>query len=55
MFLHTYAPRENVIAGGGAALGPNGTEYSTREGVRNNAKSIYNIQMLAAGFRGRAK
>jgi len=43
------------IVGSGAALGPNGTEFVTPEGVRNNAKSIYRIEMLAEGFRGRAK
>ncbi len=50
-------PRKRTlyIVGSGAALGPNGTEFMTPEGVRNNAKSIYRIEMLAEGFRGRAK
>jgi gluconolactonase len=43
------------VVGGGAALGPNGTEFVTPEGVRNNAKSIYRVEMLAAGFAGRPK
>jgi gluconolactonase len=43
------------VVGTGAALGPNGSELVTPEGVRNNAKSIYRIAMLAAGLPGRAK
>jgi gluconolactonase len=40
---------------GSGALGPDGQEFVTAEGVRNNAKTIYKIQMLAQGFAGRAK
>jgi gluconolactonase len=40
---------------GGGALGVNGKEFTLPEGVRNNAKSIYKIQMIAQGFKGRAK
>jgi gluconolactonase len=40
---------------GSGALGPDGKEFRTPAGVRNNAKTIYKIPMLAAGFRGRAK
>ncbi|HEY2383396.1 MAG TPA: SMP-30/gluconolactonase/LRE family protein [Terriglobia bacterium] len=40
---------------GSGALGPDGKEVTTPEGVRNNAKTIYKIQMVAAGFKGRAK
>jgi sugar lactone lactonase YvrE len=40
---------------GGGALGPDGSEFTTPEGVRNNAKTIYKISMLARGFNGRAK
>lgn len=47
--------RHLYFVGSGAALGPNGAEFVTPEGVRNNAKSIYRIAMLAEGFRGRAK
>jgi gluconolactonase len=42
-----------VVATG--ALGPDGQEFRTPEGVRNNAKTIYKITMLAQGFQGRAK
>jgi gluconolactonase len=42
-----------IVASG--ALGPDGKEFVTPEGVRNNAKTIYKIQMLAEGFKGRAK
>ena len=37
------------------ALNPDGTEIATPPGVRNNAKSIFKITMLAQGFPGRAK
>lgn len=37
------------------ALGPDGKEISTREGIRNTAMSIYKIQTEAEGFRGRPK
>lgn len=37
------------------ALNPDGTEVTTRPGVRNTAMSIYKIQMVAQGFKGRAK
>jgi gluconolactonase len=40
---------------GSGALGPDGTEFKTPEGVRNNAKTIYRVPMLAQGFKGRAK
>jgi gluconolactonase len=40
---------------GGGALGPDGKEFQTPQGVRNNGKTIFKIQMLAQGFRGRAK
>lgn len=43
------------IVGRGARLGPNGSEYVTPEGVRNNAKSIYRLQMLTQGLANRAK
>lgn len=43
------------IVGSGARLGPDGSEFITPEGVRNNAKTIYRIRMLAAGFGGRPK
>ena len=40
---------------GSGALGPDGQELRTPDGVRNNAKTIYRLPMLAEGFRGRAK
>ncbi len=40
---------------GSGALGANGKEFITPEGVRNNAKTIYKLSMLAQGFKGRAK
>lgn len=40
---------------GAGALGPDGKEFRTPDGVRNNAKSIYKIKMTAPGFEGRAK
>lgn len=43
------------IVGSGAALGPDGGEFTTADGVRNNAKTIYRIRMRAEGFSGRPK
>lgn len=40
---------------GSGALGADGREFVTPEGVRNNAKTIYKLPMLAEGFKGRAK
>ena len=40
---------------GGGALGPDGKEFVTPQGFRNNAKTIYKISMLAQGYKGRAK
>ena len=42
-----------VVGSGG--VGPDGQELVTPPGVRNNAKTIYKLPMLAAGFAGRAK
>jgi gluconolactonase len=42
------------IVGSGAA-GPDGKEFTTPAGVRNNAKTIYKIPMRAQGYKGRAK
>ena len=49
------AKKTLYIVASGAALGPDGTEFTTPEGVRNNAKSIYKIATLAEGFGGRPK
>jgi gluconolactonase len=43
------------VVGSGAALGPEGTEFVTPRGVRNNAKTLYRVEMIARGFAGRAK
>src|SRR5262245_47281632 len=40
---------------GSGALGPDGQEFTTPDGVRNNAKTIYRLPMVARGFAGRAK
>jgi gluconolactonase len=37
------------------AVGPNGKEWTTPEGIRNTGMTIYKIQMLADGFKGRPK
>ena len=44
--------KKTLYVVGSGALGPDGREFVTPEGVRNNAKTIYRIQMLAAGFQG---
>ena len=49
-------PNKKVLYAKGAGMvGPDGKEYRTPEGVRNNAKAIYKIDMIAQGFLGRAK
>ena len=40
---------------GSGALGPDGQEFRTADGVRNNAKTIYRLPVIAAGFSGRPK
>ena len=40
---------------GSGALGADGKEFTTPDGVRNNAKTIYKLSMLAEGLKGRAK
>ena len=47
--------KKTLYVVGAGALGPDGKESRTPEGVRNNAKSIYRIPMLAQGFKGRVK
>ena len=37
------------------AVGPDGKAWATPEGVRNTAMTVYKIQMLAEGFKGRPK
>ena len=49
-------PNKKILYAKGAGMtGPDGKEFRTPEGVRNNAKAIYRIDMLAHGFLGRAK
>ncbi len=49
-------PDKKVLYGKGAGMiGPDGQEYRTPAGVRNNAKAIYKIDMIAQGFLGRPK
>jgi gluconolactonase len=47
--------KTTLYAVGRGARGPDGNEYTTPDGVRNNAKTIYRISILAGGFKGRAK
>jgi gluconolactonase len=47
--------KKTLYVVGSGAFGPDGKEYRTPEGVRNNAKTIYRIGMLSQGFPGRAK
>jgi gluconolactonase len=37
------------------AVGPDGKAWTTPEGIRNTAMTIYRIQMQAEGFKGRPK
>ena len=49
-------PNKKVLYGKGAGMKtPDGQEYRTPEGVRNNAKAIYRIDMTTQGFLGRPK
>ena len=49
-------PNKKVLYAKGAGMTtPDGREYRTPEGVRNNAKAIYRIDMIAQGFTGRPK
>jgi len=47
--------KKTLYVVGSGALSPDGKEFTTPQGVRNNAKTIYKIPMLAQGFKGRAK
>jgi len=47
--------KKTLYAVGSGALGPDGKEFETPKGVRNNAKTIYKIDLLAQGFKGRVK
>lgn len=47
--------KKTLYSQGRGALGQDGKEYKTPEGVRNNAKSIYKIEMIAQGYKGRSQ
>jgi gluconolactonase len=47
--------KRTLYVSAAGALNADGTEISTPPGVRNNAKSIFKIPMLAQGFTGRPK
>jgi gluconolactonase len=47
--------KKTLYVVGSGALGPDGQEFQTPAGVRNNAKTIYRIPMLTKGFEGRVK
>jgi gluconolactonase len=47
--------KKTLYVVGSGALGPDGKEFETPPGVRNNGKTIYKIPMLTAGFTGRVK
>jgi len=47
--------KKTLYVVGSGALDPDGKEHTVPAGVRNNAKSIYRIDLLAQGFTGRAK
>jgi len=49
------ADKKMLYVVGSGALDAGGREMTTPPGVRNNAKSIFKIAMLAQGFKGRAK
>jgi gluconolactonase len=47
--------KKTLYVVGSGALGADGKEFQTPEGVRNNAKTIYKIGTIAQGFEGRVK
>lgn len=47
--------KKTLYVVGSGALAPDGKEFIPPPGVRNNAKTIYKITMLAHGFKGRVK
>jgi len=47
--------KKTLYVVGGGALGNDGREIETPPGIRNNAKSIFRITMIAEGFAGRVK
>jgi gluconolactonase len=49
------SPKRTLFIVGSGALDADGKEHVEPAGVRNNAKAIFRIAMLAEGFAGRAK
>lgn len=47
--------KKTLYVVGSGALDPDGKEHTVPNGMRNNAKSIFTIPLLAQGFKGRAK
>jgi gluconolactonase len=47
--------KKTLYVVGSGALDADGKEHTVPSGVRNNAKSIFKIRLLAQGFKGRAK
>jgi gluconolactonase len=47
--------KKTLYVVGSGALDADGKEIATPPGIRNNAKTIFKIPMLAQGYRGRAK
>ena len=47
--------KQTLYIVGSGARGADGQDIATPPGVRNNAKTIYRLPMLATGFAGRAK
>ncbi len=47
--------RKAVYIMTGGMLAVNGTEFRTATDIRNNAKTMYKIQMMAEGYKGRPK
>jgi hypothetical protein len=50
-----WGPDKKTMGVVAAAVDAAGKDLRTPEGVRNNAKSLYKIQMISQGFAGRAK
>jgi gluconolactonase len=49
------ADKKTLYLVGNGAVGPDGQPWTTPEGVRNTAMTLYRISMLAQGFMGRPK
>jgi gluconolactonase len=47
--------KKTLYVVGSGAVGPDGKEFETPAGVRNNAKTIYKIATVAEGFKSREK